>query len=97
MYEGQPRLLCEASINGIPSLFPDFGGMGEIPAVDTILPQNPDGLLPALGQVLQQEGKLLSDWLDFVPRSDHPTMPIAFFIVFLFRSLSDLEGYPRFF
>ena len=29
MYEGQPRLLCEASINGIPSLFPDFGGMGE--------------------------------------------------------------------
>ena len=29
MYEGQPRLLCEASIFGIPSLFPDFGGMGE--------------------------------------------------------------------
>ena len=29
MYEGQPRLLCEASINGVPSLYPDFGGMGE--------------------------------------------------------------------
>ena len=29
MYEGQPRLLCEASINGIPSLFPNFGGMKE--------------------------------------------------------------------
>ena len=29
MFEGQPRLLCEASVNGIPSLFPDFGGMGE--------------------------------------------------------------------
>jgi len=29
MYEGQPRLLCEASINGVPSLFPKFGGMSE--------------------------------------------------------------------
>lgn len=29
MYEGQPRLLCEASINGVPSLFPNFGGMKE--------------------------------------------------------------------
>ena len=37
MYEGQPRLLCEASINGIPSLFPDFGGMGEFFPKDYIL------------------------------------------------------------
>jgi glycosyltransferase involved in cell wall biosynthesis len=29
MFEGQPRLLCEASIRGIPSLFPKFGGMAE--------------------------------------------------------------------
>lgn len=29
MYEGQPRMLTEASINGIPSIFPDFGGMKE--------------------------------------------------------------------
>ena len=29
MFEGQPRLLCEASVNGVPSLFPDFGGMVE--------------------------------------------------------------------
>ena len=29
MFEGQPRLLCEASSYGVPSLFPDFGGMGE--------------------------------------------------------------------
>lgn len=29
MYEGQPRLLNEASIFGVPSIFPDFGGMPE--------------------------------------------------------------------
>ena len=29
MYEGQPRLLCEASSMGIPSIFPNFGGMPE--------------------------------------------------------------------
>ena len=29
MYEGQPRLLCEASSLGIPSIFPNFGGMDE--------------------------------------------------------------------
>lgn len=27
MYEGQPRLLCEASSFGVPSIFPKFGGM----------------------------------------------------------------------
>lgn len=29
MYEGQPRLLAEASSVGIPSIFPNFGGMAE--------------------------------------------------------------------
>ena len=29
MYEGQPRLLCEASSFGVPSIFPSFGGMTE--------------------------------------------------------------------
>jgi len=29
MYEGQPRLLTEASYLGVPSIFPKFGGMGE--------------------------------------------------------------------
>ena len=29
MYEGQPRLLCEASSFGVPSIFPSFGGMIE--------------------------------------------------------------------
>ena len=29
MYEGQPRLLCEASSLGVPSIFPNFGGMNE--------------------------------------------------------------------
>ena len=29
MYEGQPRLLCEASSFGVPSIFPSFGGMAE--------------------------------------------------------------------
>ena len=29
MYEGQPRLLAEASSMGIPSIFPNFGGMAE--------------------------------------------------------------------
>ena len=29
MYEGQPRLLCEASSLGVPSIFPKFGGMNE--------------------------------------------------------------------
>ena len=30
MYEGQPRLLCEASSLGIPSIYPSFGGMNEL-------------------------------------------------------------------
>ena len=29
IYEGQPRLLCEASSIGVPSIFPSFGGMAE--------------------------------------------------------------------
>jgi glycosyltransferase involved in cell wall biosynthesis len=29
MFEGQPRLLCEASSTGVPSIFPNFGGMSE--------------------------------------------------------------------
>tara|TARA_Y100000768_G_scaffold171485_1_gene128315 strand:+ start:1969 stop:3126 length:1158 start_codon:yes stop_codon:yes gene_type:complete len=29
IYEGQPRLLCEASSIGVPSIFPSFGGMTE--------------------------------------------------------------------
>ena len=27
MYEGQPRLLSEASIHGVPSIYPNFGSM----------------------------------------------------------------------
>ena len=29
LYEGQPRLLCEASSYGVPSIYPSFGGMDE--------------------------------------------------------------------
>ena len=29
MFEGQPTILCEASINKTPSIYPDFGGMSE--------------------------------------------------------------------
>ena len=29
MYEGQPRILCEASGYGVPSIFPRYGGMQE--------------------------------------------------------------------
>ncbi len=29
MYEGQPRLLCEASSLGVPSIYPSFGGMND--------------------------------------------------------------------
>ena len=29
IFEGQPRLLCEASSYGVPSIFPNFGGVGE--------------------------------------------------------------------
>ncbi len=29
LYEGQPTLLCEASILGVPSIFPDTGGINE--------------------------------------------------------------------
>lgn len=29
LYEGQPRILLEASISGVPSIFPDYGGMSE--------------------------------------------------------------------
>ena len=29
LLEGQPRLLCEASSFGVPSIYPSFGGMNE--------------------------------------------------------------------
>ena len=29
LYEGQPTLLCEASLQGIPSIFPNTGGISE--------------------------------------------------------------------
>ena len=29
LYEGQPMLLCEASSLGVPSIFPNFGGISE--------------------------------------------------------------------
>ena len=29
MFEGQPRILCEASSLKVPSIFPSFGGMDE--------------------------------------------------------------------
>ena len=29
IYEGQPRLLTEASVNGVPAIFPSFGGLDE--------------------------------------------------------------------
>ena len=34
LYEGQPTLLCEASLNSIPVIFPDTGGISEF------LPEN---------------------------------------------------------
>ena len=34
MYEGQPRLLGEASSFGVPSIFPDFGGISEYFPID---------------------------------------------------------------
>ena len=37
MYEGQPRVLCEASTMGVPSIFPDFGSMGDFFPKDYIL------------------------------------------------------------
>ena len=40
MYEGQPRLLAEASSMGIPSIFPNFGGMAEYFQVITYYPLN---------------------------------------------------------
>ena len=29
LYEGQPTLLCEASVSSVPSIFPDYGGISE--------------------------------------------------------------------
>ena len=29
LLEGQPMLLCEASVNGVPSIFPESGGISE--------------------------------------------------------------------
>ena len=29
LYEGQPTLLCEASVSSVPSIFPDYGGINE--------------------------------------------------------------------
>ena len=34
MYEGQPTVLCEASVNKVPSIFPNFGGISEFFPVD---------------------------------------------------------------
>lgn len=54
MLEGQPTLLCEASLNGVPSIFPDNGGIKEFFPKDYQLIYNPDddlGLLNTLNKI----------------------------------------------
>ena len=62
----------------------DFGGMGAVTEAAVKVNTETVGLIPALNQTLQAEGKQLADWLDFIPRADHPTMPLVFFLVFIF-------------
>ena len=62
----------------------DFGGMGSVETAVSQANEKAQGLIPALANTLQQEGRHLADWLDFIPRADHPTMPLIFFMVFIF-------------
>lgn len=58
-----------------------FDGIGTIPSAEA--PAGA-GLLGALAaQISSDESKTLADLLDFVPRADHPTLPIFYFIVLL--------------
>ena len=59
----------------------NFDGIGAIPT-----PKAPDGtgLLGALAsQISTDESRTLADVLDFVPRADHPTLPLFYFVVLL--------------
>ena len=71
IYEGQPRLLCEASSLGVPSIFPLFGGMVEFFPEDYIFSFNQNDhkdlvkkieLLKNI-EVLESEGRRVQEFL----------------------------------
>ena len=71
MYEGQPRLLCEASSFGVPSIFPSFGGMTEFFPDDykfSFKQFDYDDLLNKINllknkEILNQEGMRVQEYL----------------------------------
>ena len=58
-----------------------FGGIGNMNDIGT---SSARGLIPALDATLRSTGQQLSSVMDFVPGADHPTTPLALFIVLLF-------------
>lgn len=59
----------------------NFDGIGAIPS-----PEAPDGtgMLGALAaQISTEESRTVADILDFIPRADHPTLPLFYFVVLL--------------
>ncbi|MEZ4272198.1 MAG: hypothetical protein R3C68_12445 [Myxococcota bacterium] len=59
-----------------------FQGIGSITQVSTGTAS--PGLLGALALTAEKTGQQLSDILDFVPRANHPTTPLALFVTLLF-------------
>ncbi len=69
-----------------------FGGLGRVPSDLGA----GSGLLGALGETTEAAGQSLSDVLDFVPSKDHPSTPLAFFVVLLIAGwwrLAEGNGY----
>ena len=62
LFEGQPTLLCEASMLGVPSIFPDTGGVSEFFPVNYNLSYkqyNYQNLTEKLNMLLQPEQRKL--------------------------------------
>ncbi len=56
-----------------------FGGMGQAPTGDS----GGSGMLGALAEVTQANGRKLSDVIDIIPAADHEQIPLVFFVVLL--------------
>ena len=57
LYEGQPTLLCEASLLGVPSIFPDSGGIKEFFPADYPFSYTPFDKNSLVGVIKKVENK----------------------------------------